>query len=45
MDCKMGQDGHDRGARVIYYWMMQRRWFDVDIGLYFKLQQKLLNRR
>jgi methylmalonyl-CoA mutase len=39
MIAKMGQDGHDRGAKVVATGYADVG-FDVDIGLYFKLQLK-----
>jgi methylmalonyl-CoA mutase cobalamin-binding domain/chain len=43
MIAKMGQDGHDRGAKVVATGYADVG-FDVDIVLYFKLQLKQLNR-
>jgi methylmalonyl-CoA mutase len=39
MIAKMGQDGHDRGAKVVATGYADVG-FDVDIALYFKLQLK-----
>ena len=43
MIAKMGQDGHDRGAKVVATAYADLG-FDVDIGHYSKHQKKLLNK-
>ena len=44
MIAKMGQDGHDRGAKVVATGYADIG-YDVDIGPLFQLQQKLLVRQ
>ena len=43
MVAKMGQDGHDRGAKVVATSFADLG-FDVDMGPYFKHQLKQLNK-